>query len=111
MKEACPEDHFVRDAREALQHARASVVASGTATVQAAVIATPLSSSTASPAHLLAGKPWFAILPRYGIPPGRPDGNLPIAMVNLVAGDRIVPELLQDRSRGNAAAVLRAAAD
>ena len=36
-----PESHLVDDAREALHHARASVVASGTATVQAAVIGNP----------------------------------------------------------------------
>ncbi len=37
--------HLVDDAREAFYYARASVVASGTATVQAAVIGNPLSSS------------------------------------------------------------------
>ena len=44
-----PYIHLVDDAREALHHARASVVASGTATVQAALIGSPFSSSTACP--------------------------------------------------------------
>ncbi len=36
------------------------------------------------------------------------DGNLPIAMVNLIAGGRIVPELLQTRfTAENVAAALR----
>jgi lipid-A-disaccharide synthase len=89
--------HFVPDAREALFHARASVVASGTATVQAAVIGNPfvvvyrVSDLTFKLAKRLVKYPaevW---------PSGAPDrhGNLPIAMVNLIAGRTVVPELIQ----------------
>jgi lipid-A-disaccharide synthase len=105
-----PKITFVRDAREALHHARASVVASGTATVQAAVIGNPfivvyrVSPLTFWLAKRLVRYPaeiWNST--RVDL-----DGNLPIAMVNLIAGDRIVPELLQDRfTAENAAAVLR----
>jgi lipid-A-disaccharide synthase len=92
-----PYIHLVADAREALHHARASVVASGTATVQAALMGNPfvvvyrVSALTFKLAKSLV---WY--------PPEIPaevdrDGNLPIAMVNLIAGRRIVPELLQSR--------------
>jgi lipid-A-disaccharide synthase len=52
---------LVPDAREALYHARASVVASGTATVQAALMGNPSWSSIASP-HSPSGwqRVWFA---------------------------------------------------
>lgn len=92
-----PYIHLVADAREALHHARASIVASGTATVQAALVGNPflvvyrVSALTFKLAKSLV---WY--------PPEIParvdrDGNLPIAMPNLIAGRRIVPELLQDR--------------
>jgi lipid-A-disaccharide synthase len=92
-----PYIHLVPDAREALHHARASIVASGTATVQAALLGNPfvvvyrVSALTFKLAKSLV---WY--------PPEIPadvdrDGNLPIAMVNLIAGRRIVPELLQAR--------------
>ena len=92
-----PYIHLVSDAREAMHHARASVVASGTATVQAALIGNPfvvvyrVSAMTFKIAKSLV---WY--------PPEIPaevdrDGNLPIAMPNLIAGRRIVPELLQER--------------
>jgi len=88
---------LVPDAREALHHARASIVASGTATVQAAVIGNPfivvyrVSPLTFALAKRLVRYPSEipAQLDQYG--------NLPIAMVNLIAGRRIVPELLQDQ--------------
>jgi lipid-A-disaccharide synthase len=88
---------LVPDAREALFHARASVVASGTATVQAAVIGNPfvvvyrVSPTTFRLAKRLVSYPEEI--------PAQVDaaGNLPIAMVNLIAGRRIVPELLQER--------------
>ncbi len=88
--------HMVRDARAALLHSRAAVVASGTATVQAAVIGTPfvvvyrVSKTTFRMAKALV---------RYPIEiPAQVDehGNLPIAMVNLIAQRRVVPELLQE---------------
>jgi lipid-A-disaccharide synthase len=92
-----PYIHLVPDAREALFHARASVVASGTATVQAAVIGNPfvvvyrVSALTFALARQLVKYPAEI--------PVEPDefGNLPIAMANLIAGRRIVPELLQEQ--------------
>ncbi len=100
--------HLVPDAREALHHARASVVASGTATVQAAVIGNPfvvvyrVSPLTFRLAKRLVQYP-------SEIPAQLDaDDNLPIAMVNLIAGRRIVPELLQTRFNAeNVAAALR----
>ncbi|XWK56835.1 lipid-A-disaccharide synthase [Tunturiibacter gelidiferens] len=99
--------HLVPGAREALHHARASVVASGTATVQAAVIGNPfVVVYRVSPVTFRLAK----LLIHY--PPEIPsqtdaDGNLPIAMVNLIAGRRIVPEFLQDRfTAKNVAAAL-----
>jgi lipid-A-disaccharide synthase len=102
--------HLVPDARDALHHARASVVASGTATVQAAVIGNPfvvvyrVSPLTFRLAKRLVHYP-PEIWPSNDLDP---DGNLPIAMVNLIAGRRIVPELLQTRfTAENVAAALR----
>ncbi len=88
---------LVPDAREALHHARASVVASGTATVQAAVIGNPfvvvyrVSTLTFALAKKLVEYP-EDFRARRDL-----SGNLPVAMVNLIAGKRIVPELLQGR--------------
>jgi lipid-A-disaccharide synthase len=92
-----PYIHLVDDAREAMFHARASIVASGTATVQAALMGNPfvvVYRVSAITFKLAKHFVWY--------PPEIPaevdrDGNLPIAMVNLIAGRRIVPELLQDR--------------
>ena len=75
--------HVVEDARAALFHARASVVASGTATVEAALI----------------GNPFIAVyrLSDFSYAVASRLVDLPhVAMVNLIAGDRIVPELIQD---------------
>ena len=103
-----PPFRLVPDARAALCHSRASVVASGTATVQALTIGNPfvvvyhVSCLTFALAKRLV---------RY--PPEIPaqidaDGNVPIAMVNLIAGRRIVPELLNRRfTAQNLAATLR----
>jgi len=77
-----PRITFVRDARAALHHARASVVASGTATVEAALIGNP-----------------FVVVYRvspltYAI--ARRVVDVPhVAMANLIAGRRLVPELIQ----------------
>lgn len=96
--------HLVSDARAALLHSRAAVVASGTATVQAAVIGTPfvlvyrVSNLTFKAAKRLV---------RYPVEiPAEEDvhGNLPIGMVNLVAGRRVVPEILQQHFTGEAVA-------
>ena len=75
--------HVVDDARAALFHARASVVASGTATVEAALI----------------GNPFIAVyrLSNFSYAVASRLVDLPhVAMVNLIADDRIVPELIQD---------------
>jgi lipid-A-disaccharide synthase len=100
--------HLVPDAREALHHARASIVASGTATVQALTIGNPfVVVYRVSPLT-------YAILKRLirypAEIPAQPDaeGNLPIAMPNLIAGRRIVPEFLNDRfTAANLAAALQ----
>jgi lipid-A-disaccharide synthase len=99
---------LVRDARAALLHSQAAVVASGTATVQAAVIGTPfvVVYRVSDTTFRLAKK-----LVRYPVEiPAQEDeyGNLPIAMVNLIAGRRVVPELLQEHFNAeNVAAALR----
>jgi lipid-A-disaccharide synthase len=98
---------LVDDAREALQHARASVVASGTATVQAAVVGNPfVVVYRVSPLTFALAKKLIAYPAEW--PPMRDrDGNLPIAMVNLLAGRRIVPELVQSKfTASNVAAAL-----
>jgi len=74
---------MVRDARAALFHARGSIVASGTATVEAA----------------LMGNPFVVV---YRVSPvtywiAKRVVTVPhVAMVNLVADKRLVPELIQD---------------
>jgi lipid-A-disaccharide synthase len=74
--------HLVDDARAALHHARASVVASGTATVEAALIGNPfVVVYRVSPAT-------YAIAKRVVKVPH-------VAMANLIAGRRVVPELIQ----------------
>lgn len=74
--------HLVEDARAALHHARASVVASGTATVEAALIGNPfVVVYRVSPAT-------YAIAKRVVTVPH-------VAMANLIAGRRVVPELIQ----------------
>jgi lipid-A-disaccharide synthase len=75
--------HLTDDARASLLHARVGVVASGTATVEAALIGTPFVM-----VYRVAGLTWalgrhLVKLPHYG-------------MVNLVAGREVVPELIQD---------------
>jgi lipid-A-disaccharide synthase len=103
-----PKTVIVPDAREALHHARAAIVASGTATVQALTVGNPfVVVYRVSPLT-------YAILKRLvrypAEIPAQPDadGNLPIAMPNLIAGRRIVPELLNARfTAANLAAALR----
>ena len=73
---------FVRDARATLFHARASVVASGTATVEAALIGNPfVVVYRVSPLT-------YAIARRVVKVPH-------VAMANLIADKRVVPELIQ----------------
>jgi lipid-A-disaccharide synthase len=74
--------HLVHDARATLFHARASVVASGTATVEAALIGNPfVVVYRVSPLT-------YAIARRLVKVPH-------VAMANLIAGKRVVPELIQ----------------
>ena len=88
---------LVPDAREALHHARASVVASGTATVQAAVIGNPfVIVYRVSPLTFALAKKLVEYPEEF--PPLRDlSGNLAVGMVNLIAGRRLIPELLQSR--------------
>ena len=78
------EIHLVDQALPALAQSRAGIIASGTATVEAAVMGTP-----------------FVMV--YRVSPlthalGRPRVKVPhFAMVNLIAGAQVVPELVQDR--------------
>lgn len=107
QRSAAPRITLVPDAREALYHSRASVVASGTATIQAAVIGNPfvivyrVSALTYALARKLVSYPEEFPDMRDG------SGNLPIGMVNLIAQQRLVPELLQEHfSAENVAAEL-----
>jgi len=76
--------HLVPEALPALYHSRAGIVASGTATVEAAIMGTP-----------------FVMVYRvsrltYAL--GRPRVKVPyFAMVNLIAEEEVVPELVQHK--------------
>jgi len=73
---------LVPDTLPALWHSRAGIVASGTATVEAAMMNTPfVMVYRVSPLTYLLGKPRVKV-PRF-------------AMVNLIAGEEVVPELVQ----------------
>lgn len=73
---------LVPDTLPALWHSRAGIIASGTATVEAAMMNTPfVMVYRVSPLTYLLGKPRVKI-PRF-------------AMVNLIAGEEVVPELVQ----------------
>ena len=73
---------LVEDARAALMHARASIVASGTATVEAALAGNPFVVVYRVSALT------FAIAKRVVKVPH-------VAMANLIAGKRVAPELIQ----------------
>ncbi len=83
LPDAGPGPVLVDDARAALSHARASVVASGTATVEAALIGNPFVV-----VYRLSALS-YAIARRVVTVPH-------VAMVNLIADRRVVPELIQD---------------
>jgi lipid-A-disaccharide synthase len=87
---------LVPEALPALFHSRAAIVASGTATVEAALMATPfVMVYRVSPLTYALGKPRIKV-PNF-------------AMVNLIAGKEVVPELVQDRfTSENVLARLRA---
>ena len=73
---------LVAESLPALFHSRAGIVASGTATVEAAMMNTPfVMVYRVSPLTYILGKPRVKV-PRF-------------AMVNLIAGDAVVPELVQ----------------
>ncbi len=75
---------FVPDALPALHHSRAAIVARGTATVEAALMETPfVMVYRVSPVTYALGKPRIKV-PHY-------------AMVNLIAGEEVVPELVQHK--------------
>jgi len=77
-----PSIHLVSDALPALAQSRAGIIASGTATVEAALMGTPfvMVYRVSALTYLL----------------GRPRVKVPhFAMVNLIAGKEIVPELVQ----------------
>ncbi|MGI4853331.1 MAG: lipid-A-disaccharide synthase [Janthinobacterium lividum] len=86
---------LVRDARAALQHSRAAIVASGTATVQAAVLGNPFVVVYKVSKLTFAAAKRLVCYPAEILSQEDEHGNLPIAMVNLVAGCRVVPEFLQ----------------
>ena len=73
---------LVPETLPALAHARAAIVASGTATVEAAMMETPfVMVYRVSPLTYFLGKPRVKV-PHF-------------AMVNLIAGEAVVPELVQ----------------
>jgi len=74
---------LVPESLPALHHSRAAIVASGTATVEAAMMSTPfVMVYRVTPLTYALGKPRIKV-PYF-------------AMVNLIAGEKIVPELVQD---------------
>ena len=74
--------HLVTEALPALAHSRVAIVASGTATVEAAMMETPfVMVYRVTPLTFLLGR-WTVKVPHF-------------AMVNLIAGERVVPELVQ----------------
>jgi lipid-A-disaccharide synthase len=86
---------LVPEALPALWHSRAGIVASGTATVEAAMMNIPfVMVYRVSPLTYLLGKPRVKV-PHF-------------AMVNLIAGEQVVPELVQhDFTAGNVVARLK----
>jgi lipid-A-disaccharide synthase len=73
---------FVPESLPALWHSRAGIIASGTATVEAAMMRTPfVMVYRVSPLTYRLGKPRVKV-PHF-------------AMVNLIAGEQVVPELVQ----------------
>jgi lipid-A-disaccharide synthase len=87
--------HLVAESLPALYHSRAGIIASGTATVEAAMMATPfVMVYRVTPLTYLLGKPRVKVS-HY-------------AMVNLIAGAEVVPELVQhDFTPANVAAKLQ----
>ncbi|MGA7079262.1 MAG: lipid-A-disaccharide synthase [Terriglobales bacterium] len=74
--------HLVPEALPALHHSRAGIVASGTATVEAAIMGTPFVM-----VYRVSGLTYALGKPRVKVPY--------FAMVNLIADEEVVPELVQ----------------
>jgi lipid-A-disaccharide synthase len=73
---------LVSESLPALTHSRGGIIASGTATVEAAIAGTPfVMVYRVSPLTYVLGRPWVKV-PH-------------LAMVNLIAGREVVPELVQ----------------
>jgi lipid-A-disaccharide synthase len=86
---------FTTTDTRALAHARAAVVASGTATVEAAMMGTPMVV-----VYRVSPLTWSLGLPLLHV--------RNFAMVNLIAGEQVIPELIQGNfTAGNVAAKLR----
>jgi lipid-A-disaccharide synthase len=82
LKEAHQSVHLVSETLPTLAHSRAGIIASGTATVEAAMMSTPfVMVYRVSPLTYMLGRPRVKV-PRF-------------AMVNLIAGIEVVPELVQ----------------
>jgi lipid-A-disaccharide synthase len=73
---------LVRESLPALWHSRAGIIASGTATVEAAMMRTPFVM-----VYCVSALTYFLGKPRVKVPH--------FAMVNLIAGEAVVPELVQ----------------
>jgi lipid-A-disaccharide synthase len=77
-----PRIHYVSEALPALYHSRAGIIASGTAPVEAAMMGTPFVM-----VYRVSGLTYMLGKPRIKVSH--------FAMVNLIAGEQIVPELVQ----------------
>ena len=86
---------LVPEALPALWHSRAGIIASGTATVEAAMMSTPfVMVYRVSPLTYLLGR-WRVKVPHF-------------AMVNLIAEEEVVPELVQSKfTAGNVVSRLK----
>ena len=86
-RDGSPRIHLVESALPALLHSRAGIIASGTATVEAALMETPF-------VMVYRVTPLTYWLGRYAV-------KVPyFAMVNLIAGKQVVPELVQQEFTG-----------
>jgi lipid-A-disaccharide synthase len=86
-RDSLPRIHLVQGALPALVHSRAGIIASGTATVEAALMETPF-------VMVYRVTPLTYWLGRYTV-------KVPyFAMVNLIAGEQVVPELVQQEFTG-----------
>jgi lipid-A-disaccharide synthase len=84
LAESLQRIHLVPEALPALFHSRAGIIASGTATVEAALMGTPFVM-----VYRLSGLTYVLGKPRVKVPY--------FAMVNLIAGEEVVPELVQHK--------------